>query len=121
MSCSHLNHQVLQQEQLTDTIAQFFLGKHKLKVDFYKPHHSMLSSASCPTMPVSTDSSMLTPSTKSRYVSTSITTAEASSLNDKTYSSDQPDTLDKMTSTTEYQSAGCHSVGQLSSTGPMGL
>ena len=95
-----------------------FLGKHKIKVDFYKPHHSMLSSASCPTMPVSTNSSMLTPSTKSTYVST-MTTAEVSSLNDKTYSSDQPDTLDKMTSTTKYQSAGCHSVGQLSSTVPM--
>ena len=84
----------------------FLFGKHEIKLDLYEPHHPMPSSASCPTMPVSTASAVRTPNTKSKQAS-SIEIASSSILKDEAHG--------KITSKLKHQSVGGYSMGQLSS------
>ena len=80
------------------------LGKHKIKLDIYEPHHPMPSSASCPTMSVSTASAVRTPNTKSKQAS-STEIVSSSILKDETHGNIN----------IKHQSVGGYSMGQLSS------
>ena len=95
----------------------FLLGKHRVKLDFYKPRHPMSSSVSCPTMPVSTSSAMHSPSTKSKQTS-STEKGKISTSKGKIHSSDQPGTHGEVASNAIHCSVGYHSTGQLSSSRP---
>ena len=95
----------------------FLNGKHKIKLDIYKPRYPMSSSMSCPTMPVSTSSGMHSPSTKFKQTS-STKKGKISSLEDKNHSSDQLGTHSEVSSNVIHHSVGHHSTGQLSSSRP---
>ena len=64
------------------------LDKHKIKMDLYRPHQSMSSSASCPTMPVSSGYTVLQPGG---------TKSEQPAEKSKSFVLDKADTRDKMT------------------------
>ena len=95
----------------------FLNGKHKIKLDVYKPRYPMSSSLSCPTMPVSTSSAMCSPSTKSKQTS-STKKGKISTLEDINHSSDQLGTHSEVASNVIHHSVGYHSTGQLSSSRP---
>jgi hypothetical protein len=92
----------------------FLLGKHKVKLDYYKPQHPMSSSVSCPTRPVSTSSAMHSPNTKSKQTSST----EKGKISDKIHSSDQLGTHGEVASNVIHHSVGYHSTGQLYSSRP---
>ena len=92
-------------------------GKHKIKLDIYKPRYPMSSSMSCPTMPVSTSSAMHSPSTKSKQAS-STEKGKIPALEDKIHSSDQPGTHGEVASNVIHHSVGYQSTEQLSSSRP---
>ena len=96
----------------------FVLGKHKIKVELYKPYRAMSSTASCPTMQGSTASSMhmLTRKTKSKQASS---TETASTLKDEAPSSDKVGTLDNTAFEAKQHSAGPHFIEPLSSCEPL--
>lgn len=92
------------------------LGKHKLKLDFYKPHYPVSSSASCPTLPVSRGSAVPTPNTSS--VSKQIPSTERAKVSNSS-SSHQQGTRDEVASNVQHHSVGYHSTRQLSSRRPI--
>ena len=97
----------------------FLNGKHKIKLDSYKPRYQMSSSMSCPTMPVSIPSAMHSPNTKSKQTS-STQKGKISTFKGKIHSSDQLGTHgdSKVGSNAIHRSVGYHSKGQLSSSRP---
>ena len=66
----------------------FLLGKHKLRLNLYNPHRPMPSSASCPTLPVSTASAVHSPNIKSKRTS-STEKAKVLTSKGKTHSTDR--------------------------------